>query len=516
MLPVTSIPPKLTPVRGVDVANPSQQIVQKLLSYGNILRDDGLSYPDYVEQITYLLFLKMVDEKENISSRDSSILSKEYSWRSLVSGGGVDLQIQYSRILGRLAGGTGIVGVIFHQAENKIQDPAKLELLVLDIIDKEKWSTLDSNVMGEVYEGLLERYAQDAKSGAGQYFTPRSLINAIVQCVRPQPGETIFDPACETGGFLLAAHKFILDTNPDLTKKQAQHLQLRAIRGVESAPTVARLAAMNFLLHGIGPLENEGKSPIVTADSLTADAGGRYDVILTNPPFGKKSGATIFNEAGERKSQSIRIVRDDFLVVTSNKQLNFLQLIRTALNETGRAAVVVPDNVLFEGGAGEIIRRRLFEDYDVHTLLRLPPGIFYAQGVRTSVVFFDSQPPADKPITKELWVYDLRTNMHFTLRNKRLESSDLEEFVECYNASSRQSRKATWSKRTPHGRWRVFTYDELAERDKFNLDIFWIEDDSLNGCDALPAPTKITPEITDDLRNALAQLEEIRSDFPGR
>lgn len=499
------------------MANPSQQIVQKLLSYGDILRDDGLSYLDYIEQITYLLFLKIVDEKENISSRDSSIISKGYNWQSLVSKNGVDLQIQYSKMLGRLASGTGILDVIFHQAENKIRDPAKLELLILGIINRENWSTLDGNVAGEVYEGLLERYAQDTRSGIGQYFTPRSLINAIVQCVRPKLDETIFDPACETGGFLLAAHKFILNTNPNLTKTQAQHLQFEAIRGLELVPAVARLGAMNLLLHGICPLEDsEGKSPITTYYSLKTNAPEGYDVILANPPFGKKCSITIFNEGDKRKNQLLGIERDAFLVITSNKQLNFLQLIRTALNETGRAAIVVPDNVLFEGGAAEIIRRRLFEDYDVHTLLRLPPGIFYAQGVRTSVLFFDNQPPTDKLMTKKLWVYDLRTNMHFTLRNKRLESSDLEEFVECYSAGSQQSRKATWSKRTPLGRWRVFTYDELAKRDKFNLDIFWIEDDSLNGCDNLPAPTTIASELTDDLRDVLAQLEEIRSDFPVR
>jgi type I restriction enzyme M protein len=496
------------------MANPSQQIVQKLWSYCNILRDDGLSYPDYVEQLTYLLFLKMVDEKEKISSRNSLIIPEGYNWQSLVSRDSVDLQIQYSKILRRLAGGTGMLGVIFHRAENKIRDPAKLELLVLDLINKENWSALDTDVKGDAYEGLLEKNAQDTKSGAGQYFTPRPLINAIVQCILPQLGETIFDPACGTGGFLLAAHKFILDTNPALTKKQAQYLRLQAIRGVELVPAVTRLGAMNFLLHGIGPLEDEeGDPPIITADSLTANFGERYDVILTNPPFGKKSSITTFNERGERERQSLDIERDDFLVTTSNKQLNFLQLIRTLLNETGRAAVVVPDNVLFEGGAGEIIRRRLLKDYDVHTLLRLPPGIFYAQGIKTNVVFFDNQPPTDKPITKKLWVYDLRTNMHFTLRNKRLESSDLEEFVECYGSDSRQSRKATWSKRTPNGRWRAFTYDELAKRDKFNLDIFWIEDDSLKGFDNLPDPDTITSEITDDLRAALTQLEEIQSDF---
>jgi type I restriction enzyme M protein len=496
------------------MANPSQQIVQKLWSYCNILRDDGLSYPDYVEQLTYLLFLKMADEQGSVNSKGSSIIPEGCDWQSLVSRSGVDLQIQYSKVLHTLAGGTGMLGVIFHKAENKIRDPAKLQLLVVDLINKEDWSALDTDVKGDAYEGLLEKNAQDTKSGAGQYFTPRPLINAIVQCIQPQPGEIIFDPACGTGGFLLAAHKYILDTNPKLTKKQAQHLRLHAIRGIELVPAVTRLGAMNFLLHGIGPLDDEeGNPPITSADSLTSDIGGSYDVILTNPPFGKKSSITTINDRGERERQSLDIERDDFLVVTSNKQLNFLQLIRTVLNETGRAAVVVPDNVLFEGGAGEVIRRRLLDDYDVHTLLRLPPGIFYAHGIKTNVLFFDSLPRTNKPATKKLWVYDLRTNMHFTLRNNRLESSDLEDFVECYKVGSRQSRKATWSKRTPNGRWRAFTYDELIKRDKCSLDVFWIEDESLKGFDNLPDPDTIAAEITDDLRAALSQLEEIQSDF---
>lgn len=407
-----------------------------------------------------------------------------------------------------------MLGTIFNKAENKIRDPAKLEMLVIDLINKKNWSELDVDVKGDAYEGLLEKNAQDTKTGAGQYFTPRPLINAIVECIRPKLGETIYDPACGTGGFLLAAHKYLLKTNPRRTKAQNNFLRLKTFRGVELVVAVTRLGAMNLLLHGIGPeYDEEGELPIITADSLTEDIEERSNIILTNPPFGKKSSVTTINEFGERERQTIDVVRPDFIVSTSNKQLNFLQHIRTALSENGRAAVVVPDNVLFEGGAGETIRRRLLQDFDVHTLLRLPAGIFYAQGVTTNVLFFDNIQSGIKPATKKLWIYDLRTNMHFTLRTKRLEYSDLEDFVRNYKAEDRQSRKPTWSTKTPNGRWRSYTYDELINREKCSLDIFWIEDESYQGLENLPDPDTLTAEITDDLRIALSQLEDIQTDF---
>lgn len=271
---------------------------------------------------------------------------------------------------------------------------------------------------------------------------------------------------------------------------------------------------MNLLLHGIGPAnDEEGEVPIITHDSLSKDLGGRYDVILTNPPFGKKSSMITISDQGTRERPPLSVLRPDFWVSTSNKQLNFLQHINTTLNETGRAAVVVPDNVLFEGGPGETIRRKLLFDNEVHTLLRLPPGIFYAHGIKTNVLFFERSPLTSKPATKKLWVYDLRTNMHFTLRTKRLEMSDLTDFVECYKAEDRNKRKATWSNKNPNSRWRAFTYDELNSRDKSNLDLFWLDDENQDNLNSADNPNEIAAEIMEDLQAAILQLSEITTDL---
>lgn len=492
----------------------ADSLVQKLWSYCNILRDDGLSYPAYVEQLTYLLFLKMADEQAQASPVGKSVIPEEYNWQSLVSKDGNELHAHYDAILKKLSTGKGMLGVIFHDAKNKIQDPKKLKLLVIDLIDKKNWSALDVDVKGDAYEGVLEKNAQDTKSGAGQYFTPRPVITAVVQCVRPQPGETVYDPACGTGGFLLAAHEYVVKQNPNLTGEQKKHLRLKAFHGVELVDDVTRLGAMNLLLHGIGPVnDQEGSVPIITHDSLSEDLGGRYDIILTNPPFGKKSSMKTINEQGTREREHLSILRPDFWVSTSNKQLNFLQHINTTLGENGRAAVVVPDNVLFEGGPGETIRRRLLFEYEVHTLLRLPPGIFYAQGIKTNVLFFERRSPSRKAATEKLWVYDLRTNMHFTLRTKRLEMSDLMDFVECYSAEDHSKRKATWSHKNPNGRWRAYSYEELNSRDKSSLDLLWLDDESQESSNSTDNPNEIAAEIMEDLQAAILQLSEITSDF---
>jgi type I restriction enzyme M protein len=495
----------------------SQQIVQKLWRYCNILRDDGLSFPDYVEQLTYLLFLKMAHEQAETSPGRSSIIPKGYDWQSLVSRDAEDLRSlhsQYGAILKELSMGTGMLGIIFHDAKNKIRDPAKLRLLVVDLINKENWSALDTDVKGDAYEGLLEKNAQDTKSGAGQYFTPRPLIRVIVECVRPHIGETVYDPACGTCGFLLAAYDYIIQQNPHMKTEEREHLRLKALRGVEIVDEVTRLGAMNLLLHNIGPInDEEGEPPIITDDSLSQYSGEQFDVVLTNPPFGKKSSVTLISESGERERQSLNIVRPDFFASTSNKQLNFLQHIFSTL--TGRAAVVVPDNVLFEGGAGEIIRRRLLESYDVHTLLRLPTGIFYAHGIKTNVVFFDCNQSNIKSSTKRLWIYDLRTDMHFTLKTKRLERSDLDDFVRCYNPKNRKMRKSTWSPKNPNGRWRDFSYDDIVQRDKCSLDIFWLKEDDKNDLSSVIDPNEIATEIMEDLQAAIYQLSEIAADLGG-
>jgi type I restriction enzyme M protein len=493
--------------------NSSQQLVQKLWAYCNILRDDGLSYPDYVEQLTYLIFLKMADEQSNGSGPSASVVPKDFDWRSLVEKKGKEQHVHYGAILRRLASEGGMLGIIFHAAENKIRDPAKLNLLIVELIDKERWTQLDADLKGDAYEGLMEKNAQDTKSGAGQYFTPRPLIRAIVEVVRPVPGEVICDPACGTCGFLLVAHDYLRQVNPKPNKKEREHLRLKAFRGMELVAAVARLGAMNLLLHGIGPISDESDPPISTVDSLAIDDGTRYDLVLTNPPFGKKSSVTVRTGTGEKDRQSISIRRADFWATTANKQLNFVQHVHTILKPGGRAAVVVPDNVLYEGGAGEVIRRRLLNECDVHTLLRLPTGIFYAQGVKANVLFFDRPEVGKKPATHRLWVYDLRSNFHVTLKENPLQRSDLDEFVSCYKADSRQSRRPTWSEKKPAGRWRSFTYDELTRRDKCSLDIAWLTDDGASDVSKLPAPAVLAAEIVDELQAALAQLEDIAEDM---
>jgi len=479
-------------------------IVQRVWNYCNVLRDDGMSYGDYVEQLTYLLFLKM--DYENVKQLGkTSQIPDSYSWSSLQNKDGDDLEKQYRTILDELGKGSGLIPVIFRKAQNKIQDPAKLKRLV-ELIDGETWIGLDIDIKGEIYEGLLEKNAQDTKSGAGQYFTPRALIKAMVEVMAPRSGTTICDPACGTGGFLLAAHDYISKNNP-LDREQWYHLNHNALHGWEIVDNTARLCVMNLYLHGIGA--NGGGSPIHVADSLAAHPGKYFEMVLTNPPFGKKSSVKFVTDQGEVRSESQDIVRDDFWTTTSNKQLNFVQHVRSILEQNGRASVVVPDNVLFEGGAGETVRRRLLNECDVHTLLRLPTGIFYAQGVKANVIFFDRKPASETPWTKKLWIYDFRTNINFTLKTNPLKREDLNEFVACYNPVNRNERQETWSETNPEGRWRVFDYEELMARDKVNLDISWLRDESLEDTDNLPDPDVLAREIVEELRVALEQFEGI-------
>ncbi len=490
----------------------SDRIVAKLWNYCSVLRDDGLSYGDYVEQLTYLLFLKMAHERTQAPWSQASVIPAGFDWPALTSKEGDALEVQYRHTLENLGRQPGMLGLIFRKAQNKIQDPAKLRRLIADLIDREQWLALDADVKGDAYEGLLEKNAADVKGGAGQYFTPRALIKAIVECVVPKPGETIADPACGTGGFLLAAHDFVVAHNPSLDRQQKKHLKLEALHGTELVDGVARLCAMNLLLHGIGPTAGETNPPAVRVDdALRADPGTRFDVILTNPPFGRKSSVRMVNAEGDEERQDLTVVRDDFWVSTSNKQLAFMQHVKTLLKINGRAAVVIPDNVLFEGGAGETIRRKLLHECDVHTLLRLPTGIFYAQGVKANVLFLDRRAASDTPQTKKLWVYDLRTNKHFTLKTNPLQRTDLDEFVTCYRPENRQNRTATWHEtESPDGRWRAYDYTELVARDKASLDVFWLRDEALEASANLPAPDVIAAEIVEDLRAALATFEELQ------
>ena len=487
------------------------QIVQKLWNYCNVLRDDGMSYGDYVEQLTYLLFLKMADERAKPPYNQPSPIPDKYNWQSLLKEDGEKLFNHYRHLLEKLGQEKGLLGLIFGKAQNKFQDPAKLRRLIVDLIDKENWSIMSADVKGDAYEGLLEKNAQDTKTGAGQYFTPRPLIQAIVDVMAPKPNETICDPACGTGGFLIASHDYIA-SHYKLTKDQKRFLDEKALWGWELVQNTARLCAMNFMLHGIGG----DTLPITVADSLASDPGEKFDMVLTNPPFGKKSSTTIVAENGKVSKEKETIERDDFWATTSNKQLNFIQHIKTLLKQHRRAAMVVPDNVLFEGGAGETVRRKLLHECEVHTLLRLPTGLFYAQGVKANVIFFDKKPASETPWTKKLWIYDFRTNKDFTLKTNPLKRGDLDEFVKCYNPENRHERKPTWSEKNPDGRWRAFDYEELINRDKASLDIFWLKDESLEESDNLPEPDVIAREIVEDLESALEQIKEIAEDLEGK
>jgi len=471
-------------------------LVSKLWNYCNVLRDDGVSYGDYVEQLTYLLFLKMDDERSKPPYNKESQIPTGFNWESLRNKEGDDLETHYRHLLETLGKESGIIGVIFRKSQNKIQDPAKLRRII-KMIDDEIWLGLDVDVKSETYEGLLQKNAEDVKSGAGQYFTPRPLINAIVNVMRPEPGMQIMDPACGTGGFLIAAHNYIAE-HYQLNKEQKQQLRKDTVTGVEIADNVARLCVMNLYLHGIGGDE----SPIEVKDSLESQGSKFYDMVLTNPPFGKKSSVTIVNGDGKASREAISYERQDFWATTSNKQLNFVQHIKSLLKINGRAAVVVPDNVLFEGGAGETIRRKLLQGYDVHTLLRLPTGVFYAQGVKANVIFFDRKPASEKVWTERLWIYDLRTINHFTLKTNPLAYNDLQDFIKCYNPENRHFRQEA-------ERFKSFSYDELIQRDKVSLDIFWLKDESLEDLDNLPEPDVLAAEIADNLEAALEQFRGI-------
>jgi len=484
--------------------NDSKALVDKLWNYCNILRDDGLSYGDYVEQLTYLLFLKMAEEQHQLGGH--RIVPEGLDWPSLLGLKAEALEAHYIKILNQLGSNGDMLGVVFRKAQNRIQDPAKLERLIKDLIGGQDWMMLGADVKGDAYEGLLEKNAADTKSGAGQYFTPRALISAMVDVMWPSPDMAICDPACGTGGFFLAAYDYIVRRHPHLDPDQKQHLRSGAFTGWEIVDNTARLCAMNMLLHGIEAPDSD--SPVHVDDALRADPGTRFDMVLTNPPFGKKSSVTIVNAEGKAERQSMTVVRDDFWASTSNKQLNFLQHVKTLLKVEGSAAIVVPDNVLFEGGAGETVRRRLLHECEVHTLLRLPTGIFYAQGVKANVLFFDRKPGSDKPWTRELWIYDFRTNIHFTLKTNTLARADLDDFVDCYCVGARH-------KRAESERFHRFTYDDLVARDKASLDIFWLRDESLEDTDNLPPPGVIAAEIVEDLEAALAEFAELAESLQG-
>lgn len=497
----------------------ARRLANKLWSYCHVLRDAGVPAVDYVEQLTYLLFLKMADERAKLpaSLGGVNILPTGISWQNLRGVKGAELETMYQHVLTELGKQRGMFKVIYGNAENKIKEPALLKRLISDLMDTETWVQHGTDVNGDAYEQLLARSASDQKSGAGQYFTPRSLIAAIVDCMRPTPDDTVIDPACGTGGFLLAANDYIRHHYSELTPSQRMRLSDgSAFQAFELVRGTARLAAMNFLLHGMVQAGNA--SPITVTDALTSDPPVHASLVLANPPFGTKSsissidqpedseGDAVSNGKTRGKKPEIAYSGRGFWTSTTNKQLNFVQHIAKLLDKNGRAAVVLPDNVLFEGGAGEIIRRRLLKEYDVHTMLRLPTGIFYAGGVKANVLFFDRKPASDQPWTKKLWVYDFRVGQHFTLKQNPMRREHLQDFVDWYHCPDR----AAW---TASDRAKCLTYDELIAREKANLDITWLTDPGADDALATLPPGVIAQEIIDDLQAALAEFTAVASEL---
>ena len=475
----------------------------------NPLRDDGVSYGDYLEQLTYLIFLKMSYEYSLPPYRRNVGIPEGYTWADMNTLKGAELEDKYKAILEKLGEQGGILTKIFKGAVNKISNAAIL-YRVVQMIDKEKWVSMSSDVKGEIYEGLLQKNAEDIKSGAGQYFTPRPLIRAMVRCVRPEPMKTVADPCCGSGGFFLAAHEYIADpAHYTLDREAKEFLKSKTFFGNEIVPATYKTALMNLYLHNIGDIY--GDVPITLGDALLTDPGTRVDYVLTNPPFGKKSSITFTNDEGEQEEDELVYNRQDFWTTSSNKQLNFVQHIHTLLKANGKAAVVVPDNVLFEGGAGETVRKKLLETTDLHTILRLPTGIFYKPGVKANVIFFDKRPASADVQTKEVWIYDLRTNMHFTLKQNPMKDADLEDFIQCYNPENRHHRRETWSEDNPDGRWRRYSIDDILARDKTSLDIFWIKDKSLADLDNLPSPDVLAADIIENLQSALESFKELQT-----
>jgi len=484
-------------------------IVSKVWGMCNPLRDDGVSYGDYLEQLTYLIFLKMADEFSRPPYKRDAGIPEGFRWSDMNTLSGTALEEQYKRTLERLGASGGVLGQIFRGAQNKIGNAAIL-YRVVQMIEAERWVSMSSDVKGEIYEGLLQKNAEDVKSGAGQYFTPRPLIRAMVACLRPEPMKTIADPCCGSGGFFLAAQAFLADPkNYALDREQKEFLKNSTFYGGELVPVTFKLCLMNLYLHNIGDIYE--RAPVALGDSLLTDPGWRVDYVLTNPPFGKKSSLTFTNEQGEQEEEDLVYNRQDFWTTSSNKQLNFVQHINTILKATGKAAAVVPDNVLFEGGAGEVVRRKLLETCDLHTILRLPTGIFYKPGVKANVIFFDKRPASAQTQTKDVWVYDLRTNMHFTLKQNPMTDADLEDFIACYHPENRYERTETWAEDNPDGRWRRYSVDEIFQRDKTSLDLFWIKDKSLADLENLPSPDVLADDIIENLQSALESFAELKA-----
>ena len=458
-----------------------QALVKKVSDIANVLAAAGVGFTDYITQLTYILFLKMDDEREEYGLLSS--IPEGYKWKDLMSLNGTDLVKQYEATLEKLSDEPGLIGTIFTKASNKIQTPVHLKK-VIDMVSGENWYMLEGDVKGAIYESILEKNGKDKKSGAGQYFTPRALIKAMVDVVDPQIMETVADPACGTGGFLLAAYEHMKKQSNEISK--LDFLRNKALFGADNTSLVVTLASMNLYLHDIG---TKG-SPIVCQDSLLDTSDRMFDVILANPPFGTRP----------QGSGEVYIVRTEF-IKTSDNQLNFLQHIMSIVKTGGRVAVVLPDSVLSDGKDATAIRKKLMHDFNLHTILRLCPGLFYAN-ISTNVLFFEKGKP-----TKDIWVYDYKTGIKHTLATKPLKREDLDDFVACYCSGHMQDRKETYDKETnPNGRWRKFSAAEIAKRK--DLDFKWI--------DFTEKDERSLSEILDEIDvksqnivNAVARLREL-------
>ncbi|OAV72241.1 putative type I restriction enzymeP M protein [Bacteroidales bacterium Barb4] len=462
-----------------------QSLTKKVWNLADVIAAAGVGFTDYIIQLTYLLFLKMDYEKTLLGY--TSTIPDGYGWKDLTSLDGLDLIRQYEQTLDTLSKKDDLIGSIFTKAQNKIQQPVLLKR-VISLIGEENWLSMDGDLKGAIYETILEKNGQDKKSGAGQYFTPRALINAMVDVTNPLITETVCDPACGTGGFLLAAFDYMKKQSNDRGKQQ--FLRSEALHGNDITPLVVTLASMNLYLHGVGT----EKSPVTCCDSLEKSPEKLFDIVLANPPFGTRPAG----------STNISAMRDDLYVSTSNNQLNFLQQIMLTLKNNGRAAVVLPDNVLFEGGAGETVRKKLLSDFDLHTILRLPTGIFYANGVKANVLFFTKGNR-----TKEIWYYDYRTEIKHTLATNPIQRHHLDDFVNCYNSENRFNRKETYSAENPNGRWRKYTYEEIIARDKTSLDITWLKSGEETIDYSLAELMTMIEEKSQNILSAVSSLKNI-------
>ena len=466
-----------------DIQKNEATLVKKVWDIANVLASAGVGFTDYITQLTYILFLKMDAEKEELGLGSS--LPEGCKWADIVDLNGDDLIDKYEEVLKDLSKDDGLIGTIFTKASNKINSPVHLAK-VLQMVGNENWYMMEGDFKGAIYEAILEKNGQDKKSGAGQYFTPRALIKAMVEVTDPKITETVADPACGTGGFLLAAFEHMKPQSKEIAKQS--FLKNNALFGADNTALVVTLASMNLYLHDIGT----DKSPIICQDSLLDTSDRMYDVILANPPFGTRPQGSV----------AVDSARPEF-IKTSDNQVNFLQHIMSIVKTGGRVAVVLPDNVLTDGNATAKVREKLLEDFNLHTILRLPTGIFYANGVKTNVLFFEK---GEK--TKDIWVYDYRTGIKHTMATKPMTRADLDDFVNCYCSGHLEDRKETYSEENPNGRWKKFSEEEVYSRDQLKLDFKWM--------DLTEKDDRTITELLDEMQektsaigNAVSKLQEI-------